>query len=200
MITEWRSRAIRNMVINKDHREIAFHRGRYTTADKDEIRTLLASQEYTRGDIWPETPMEHIEKYLNGSTPDKFDKQTLETISPDGLRKLAKHYNLPSDHGGYAEVIRTMLRGKYIDNYAHSIMEQFKLEDTAENLFDEATEAGVIIYDKPWYKFDAPGMESPEPIERGRAEVGRWIVEHKDQVKEAIQDAEDTETKEKEVA
>jgi hypothetical protein len=197
MITQWTSNAARNFVMHrKGGKTYKFDRGRFTTADKDEIKTLLSSTEFKRDDIQLQTPMELVNEYLEGGEPDKLNEEILEQVNTDGLRRIADHLNLKG-HGGYASVIRIMANGKYIDDTIAEILEAFKADDAAENLFEDAKESGVIYYDKPWYKFkevDAEENES-QAIGRSKAEVEKWCVEHKSQVKTAIDNAKDSESK-----
>lgn len=196
MLTKWQSKAARTMVMHRNGKSFDFHRGTMTTADKDDIKKLLHSQEFERGDIENVTPMEHIQEYLQGKEPDKLTEEILDGINPDGLRRLATHLSLNDKHGGYPEVIKVMAKGKYIDDKVQQIINEYKSEDAVEKVREAAEEAGVIFRDGPWYKFQTEGMEKPDSITRSPVELEKWCVENKSKVKEAIDNA--LQSKEKE--
>lgn len=190
MITQWTSNAARTMVMHrKNGKSYKFDRGRYTTADKKEIEELLSSTELERGDIELRTPLELVNEYLEGDDPDKLTEEILQAVNPDGLRRIADHLGLKG-HGGYPSVIRIKAKGKYIDNKIEAILEEFKSEDAVENLMEAGKSAGVIIYDKPWYKFKPVDAEKADSIARSPDKVEKWCVEHKQELKTAIKDAE----------
>lgn len=191
MITEWKSKAARTFVMHRDSGEVKFDRGRFTTANKEVIKKLLNSHEMERGDITNVTPIENINDYLEGDDPDKLTEEVLRNVNPDGLRRIATHLKV-GGHGGYPEVIIHKVKGKYIDNHIAEILEEFKSEDAVENLLEEGKSAGVITYDKPWYKFKPVDAEDKDStaIGRSEAEVEKWCVEHKEELKQAITEAE----------
>ena len=189
MLIEFKPKAKRNLVMTHDGKTINMHRGKYKTADKEEVRQLLSSSEYKNGSFEVVTPMELVEKYLSDAQPDKLTKNILSSITNEGLLELAKHLQL-RNHSNLPTVIRTMAEGEYIDNRIEKIIDEYKAEQPAEDLIAQAKEAGVFIKDGPWNKFIHPETGEKQTKGKSEEELARFVEQNKDLVIKAIQQKE----------
>lgn len=193
MIVEFKANKGRRNLVPHQIPNARFHKGKFRTGDKQVISKLINSVEYERGYIDVVTPMEHVNDYLEGKQPDKFTKEILDKVSPEGLMELADHYSLRG-HKNLPTVIKTMLKGRYVDNLAVEILEEFETDEELEDLYEVAYEQGVIERSGPWYKF------SPEDraISRDEAKAKIWVEENKAKVQEEIAKAKASEEAETE--
>src|SRR5690625_7315761 len=68
--------------------------GQYRTSNKDEIADLLHSDLLDRGLLSLVTPTDIVEKWSTGEAPDTLTEEALSKVSDEGLRELAKIFNL----------------------------------------------------------------------------------------------------------
>lgn len=169
---------------------IRFYNGTYQTSSREEINDLLNSSLMKRNLIELVTPVEIVNQWLEGKTPDKLTEELLETVDAEGLRELAEVYNLPlKRHGNQPSVIKSMLKGKDVNNAAMFVIERHKTDEPVKDLFKLAREAGLIYHNKPWYKFMKGDEQKPsDDITLGRTEeeAQKWCTENESKIEKRL--------------
>lgn len=182
--------AKRNLVMTHNGRMINMHRGKYRTADKQEVKFLLNSQEYKRGDFEMVTAPELVEPWLAGKQPDKLTAELLADVTNEGLVMIAKHLQL-RNHGNYPTVIRAIAEGEYIDNKISAILAEHKRETPAENLIKKAKDLNVIGKNGPWNIFKNPETGEEETHGKSVNDISMFVEQNRDLVIKAIELAEE---------
>lgn len=75
----------------KSGKRVYFHKGEYSTTDKQEISDLLAHPRFRIGEIRMVTREDMVESYLNNPTQaDYINEAFLDSLSADGIYKLGE--------------------------------------------------------------------------------------------------------------
>lgn len=173
-----------NLVMNRyKEKPIIFKGGVYKTSDKQEINSILRSEEMRRGDISLATPRELVEQYLSGDDPDRLTEEMLKNVSKDGLVEIARSVGVPvQTHGNYPNVIRSMVVDQPITNELYHIIQNHKTDSPEVNLLKDFEESGRVYKNGPWYKFkkgDKEDSKKDYSMGKTEGEAHRWIAENK---------------------
>ncbi len=159
-------------VVNIDNKEYKFNKGVRNVTSKEEIELLMSTALFSRGELQLVTPPDVVARYLEGEDPDIFDSETLNGITEEGIRLLAKLYNTREKN--LVALIKPQLRGKSVTNEAQEIIDKYAKPDqsTAEIKLESAIKDGTVIVAKPWYKTSDESFKT-----KNKQEILKW-VEH----------------------
>src|SRR5690554_5307739 len=174
----------------RDKAPIIISNGQYRTSNKEEIADLLHSDLMGRGLLSLVTPTDIVEKWLTGEVPDSLNEEVLNKVSEDGLRELAKIFNLSRRrHGGHGTIIKTMLKGKPISNAVIFVLEKYSTDEGVTDWLKLAMDAGIIYRNAPWYKYrvgDEEDISKDLSIGRAEVEAQAWALDRKDEIEKRI--------------
>lgn len=176
-----------------DGHTIRFNNGVYKTSSRKDINYLLNSDLMSRNLISCVTPMEHVDKWLRGETPDKLTDELLSTISEEGLREIARVLGLNERrHGNHGAVIKSIVKGKPISNAISFIIEKYKVEDEENEVKDWlklATEGGLVYRSGPWYKYmkgDEPDSNDDLTLGKVEEKAQQWCIDNQKEIEERL--------------
>jgi hypothetical protein len=157
-------------VINIDNKEYKFNKGVRNVTSKEEIELLMSTSLFERGELQLVTPPEVVARYLEGEDPDVLDTETLNSITEEGIRMLAKLYNTREKN--LVALIKPQLRGKSVTDDAQEIIDKYAKPDqsTAEIKLESAIKDGTVIHAKPWYKTSDDSFKT-----KNKQEILKWV-------------------------
>lgn len=179
MFIDFVSNAKRTYVMTHDDGSISvFKGGRLRTANKQEIENIMRSPEFNvRKEIQLETAPDLVGLVLDGKIPDRFTDEITNNVSDEGLRLLATHYGLSvAETGNSPSVIKRLLSGRYLDNRAHEIVREYKVQLEGEELLEKLLETEVMTRNGAWYSY------GDEFKSNKKEEVIEWVNQNADKL------------------
>lgn len=170
---------------------IRFNNGVYKTSSRKDINDLLNSDLMSRNLIRCVTPLEIVDKWLRGETPDRLNEELLSTVSEKGLQELAKITGLSQKrHGNHGAIIKSMLRGKPVSNAVAFVLEKYKTEKSEVTDWLKMAEDAKIVYRSgPWYKYrkgDEINKEDDLTLGKVEEKAQQWCLDNKDELEERM--------------
>lgn len=172
-----------------DGPNIVVKNGVLRTSKKGDIDFILHGDLTNRGVLHPVTSPEIIDMWLRDETPDTLTEELLSKVNEAGLRELAKVYGLNKrKHGEHPSIIKSMLRGRVVNNATLLVLEKNKDESGVQDWLKLATDAGLIYRNAPWYKYKVGDEPSDKDLSLGKTEVKaqEWALKHKDEIETRI--------------
>jgi len=157
-------------VVNIGNKEYKFNKGVREVTSKEEIETLMGSSLFSRGELQLITPPEVVARYLEGDIPDVFDTETLNAITDEGIRELAKLYN--TREKVLVALIKPELKGTPVMNEAQEMIDKYAkpAKSTADIKLEAAMADGTVVYAKPWYKTADDAYKT-----KNKQEILNWV-------------------------
>jgi len=133
--------------------KLFFDKGVYVTSDKSMIEALMNHPLKRRGDIMLETNPELVAKYLEGQEPDKLTKETLNTLTRQGIIELGK---VLGSSESQPTLIKAEVVGHPITDAVQEILDFYVSAPEPEPEPEIKTESEVEVIEEP-----APPKKKP---------------------------------------
>ena len=166
----------RKYVLDIGIRHITFVDGRYSTTDKDVIKRIMTRPDFRSRQIILVSDAKAVADYLAGTEPDYLDMEAVESISDEGVVKLANYFDLPQKE---ASIARYAMINLPVDDYVSDVINLYPKTEQKEDYLTLALGEGLIEKNGAWYMLkNGSGLKFHGP----RA-ASAWMNDHYKELK-----------------